>query len=83
MITVAKTTTDDFKRHFAHRLRVAIAVADMTPNALSEMTGINNTSIYDWIHGEHTPNAHRLAQICVALNVDANKLLGIRRGDAE
>ena len=82
-MTTTKTSVADFKRHFAHRLRVAIAVADMTPNALSEMTGINNTSIYDYVHGEHTPTAYRLAQICTALNVDANKLLGIRRGDAE
>lgn len=72
-----------WRKLFAKQLRVVMAEQDIKGSELAEMTGIPNSLIYQYRRGEVTPKTFNLVKICRVLNVDANKLLGIRRDDAK
>lgn len=72
-----------YRIEFARRLRMIVAAHDLKPPSVARMVGVCNATMYDWMHGFSLPNAYAVAKIAKALGVDANELLGIRRGNNE
>ena len=66
---------------FSKRLRAMAAAKKMSGMDLARATCIFYGTIYMYLKGERLPRADNLAKLCTVLDVDANALLGIRRGD--
>lgn len=62
---------------FGDRLRRALANKNMTRQELAYKTMISEASIYLYLNNCVTPSAIYLKQICEALNVSADYLLGL------
>ena len=68
-----------YKDGFARRFRIACAQCDMKYIEVAKAIGTSTSAIYSYAHAERLPSAYTLSKIAIALNIDANKLLGIRR----
>jgi len=69
------------KEILPQRLRQAREMRNMTQQQLSSAIGINaNSSIAKFETGERLPSAENIARLSIALNVDADYLLGINTG---
>lgn len=50
----------------------------LTQIQLAEMLGLKNSRISNWEQGANNPPADIIAKLCVALNVSASELLGVK-----
>jgi len=63
---------------FAVRLKARREQLDLTQKQLAGMMGIaDKRFIYRYEHGLRQPKVSRIRELCVALNVDADWLLGL------
>ena len=65
----------------ARKLRAALAVSDYNMMTLSKAANIPYATIYNVLNYRHAPSAFTIARMCVALNLDANELLGVKAVD--
>ena len=70
-----------YKQDFSERLRMAMGKKDMRATELARLIEVNpsGNTIRDYMRGYTMPSPLILSKICVALNCDANWLLGIRK----
>lgn len=68
------------KETFAQRLNEAIKASCTNNVALARMIGASGCSVYGWRRGKNMPDGYNVAQLCRALGVSADWLLGL---DAE
>ena len=64
-----------FVNTFADRLNFLLTTAEMRPIDLSNVTGIDKSSISRYLNGDYVPKQRRLTKIARALNVDEGWLL--------
>lgn len=60
------------------RIKKARKDAEINQQALAEALGLYQKDISRWERGEITPRLEVFAEICKALNVSADELLGIK-----
>ena len=60
---------------FADRLNFLLTIAEMRPIDLSNVTGIDKSSISRYLNGDYVPKQRRLTKIARALNADEGWLL--------
>lgn len=70
---------EEYRRGFAKRLRYAMQKRGVGAYVLAGQMDVNPTTVYDYLNGDAVPKADSLADMCEALDVDANELLGVRR----
>lgn len=68
-----------YEETLARRLMDACYARGWTYRDLARASGIHENSVYLYATGKSTPQPYYLAKMCVALKLDANRLLGIRR----
>lgn len=61
------------------RINFLLSHNRMTQRELADRAGITPVSICRYINGERIPNSKALAKIAVALNIDTDYLLGIKK----
>ena len=61
---------------FGVRLKEALKRKQMTQSKLSELTGINNSTISEYISGKYEPNRSRISEFAEILNVNEIWLMG-------
>lgn len=61
---------------FGIRLKQALKTRNMNQTKLSELSGINNSTISEYISGKYEPNRTRIAEFSKILNVDEVWLMG-------
>ena len=61
------------------RLKVAMFNADVEMKQLAQAADIPYGTLYNLMHGIHSPSVFCIAKICRALHLDANEILGVRR----
>ena len=71
--------TTQYRLAFAKRLRKAAFERNVKLTELAKRVELSTASIYEYANGKVLPNAMVAAQIALALDIDANWLLGIRR----
>ena len=64
----------EFMREFGENLKAELKDACMSQKELSEWTGISESTISKYIHGELMPGIKNLVNIAVALDVDITDL---------
>ena len=64
-----------FVNTFADRLNFLLTIAEMRPIDLSNVTGIDKSSISRYLNGDYVPKQRRLTKIARALNADEGWLL--------
>jgi len=69
----------EYRSAFAKRLRVVMAARNVRVSELSKAIGVSAPCLYSYCEGKAIPTAYTVAQVCTALDVDANELLGVRR----
>ncbi len=62
---------------FARRLRIALAKNNMTSADLCRDTTLGSGQISNYLNGHQEPGATRIVQMCEALDVSADFLLGL------
>lgn len=67
----------EYKETFAERLKGQMALRGINQKALAEKLGIGQQAISHWTTGKRSPDVEMLTNICTALNVSADYLLGI------
>ena len=60
---------------FSENLVSVLQEADMTQRELSEMTGLSESSISNYIHKKRLPNAKVIVNIAYALNCSMDDLI--------
>jgi len=65
---------------FCQRLKEARKINGLSQKNIAESLGIADSSYANWERGRTEPNISNLQNLCVALNVSANELLGIEDG---
>lgn len=69
---------------FSQRLNEAIKASCTNNAALARRTGASGCSVYGWRRGKNMPDGYNVAQLCRALGVSADWLLGIdNEGECE
>lgn len=63
---------------FAKRLKEIRVENELTQKQLAEILQTTDDSIYSWEKGRSQPSIETLRKICVALNVTADYLIGIK-----
>jgi transcriptional regulator with XRE-family HTH domain len=63
---------------FAKRLREIRVENELTQKQLAELLQTTDDSIYSWEKGRSQPSIETLRKICVALNVSADYLIGVK-----
>ena len=61
----------------ARRLRMAMTVRDITSADLMRTTTMGSGQISEYLNGHQEPGATRIVQMCKALDVSADFLLGL------
>lgn len=61
---------------FGVRLKEALKRKQMTQSELSKLTGINNSTISEYISGRYEPNRSRISEFAEILNVSEIWLMG-------
>lgn len=62
---------------FSRRLRMAMFTRGMTSADLMRATNLGSGQISNYLNGHQEPGATRIAQMCKALDVSADFLLGL------
>lgn len=62
---------------FSRRLRMALVVNEMTSADLARATTMGSGQISEYLNGHQEPGATRIVQMCKALDVSADFLLGL------
>ena len=62
---------------FPRRLRMALVARDMSSADLVRATTLGNGQVSNYLNGHQEPGATRIAQMCKALDVSADFLLGL------
>lgn len=62
---------------FARRVRMALHMREMTSADLMRVTGMGSGQISSYLNGHQEPGATRIVQMCRALDVSADFLLGL------
>lgn len=57
--------------------------AGISQKELAEILNMSSARVSNWEQGLNRPDADRLAQICIALNVSPSLLLGVQIGSEE
>lgn len=60
----------------ARRLRMALEHADMKPQELSDLSGVNKSSISQYVNGSHKPSNVSAGRMADVLNVNPLWLMG-------
>lgn len=60
----------------ARRLRMALDYADMKPQELSDLSGVNKSSISQYVNGSHKPSNVSAGKIADVLNINPLWLMG-------
>ena len=63
---------------FAKRLKEIRVENELTQKQLAELLQTTDDSIYSWEKGRSQPSIEALRKICVALNVSADYLIGVK-----
>lgn len=66
---------------FGERLRFATAERGMYLTELADAVGVDRRTVYSWADEKFFPTAIKLYQICRALDVSADWLLGLEVSD--
>ena len=66
------------KYEIGNRIRKYREELNLSQKQLAEQIGVSNSRVSNWEQGINRPDADMLADICVALNVSPNLLLGIQ-----
>ena len=64
------------KSTFGYRLRAARKHAGITQKELATLINAKHNSVSNWENGQNMPDPDTIVDICEALNVSANFLLG-------
>ena len=64
------------KDKFSNRLIEALAIRHMSQSELSQKTGLNKSSISQYVHGKNIPMQNALYLISKVLNINAEWLMG-------
>lgn len=64
---------------FAKRLEQVMIERNLYPKDLERITGIRKRRIYEYIQGQHQPNAFAIMRIAKGLGISADWLLGIEK----
>lgn len=67
---------------FGDRLKAALASREVTQAALARDLGTTRYRVNRWVLGSVQPQADEIAEICRALLVSADVLLGLREEDS-
>lgn len=62
---------------FNHRLRQAFDNSGMTYKELADKSGLHLSGLYQYLVHNNMPSTYSLMQLCKALNVSADYLLGL------
>lgn len=63
---------------FGKKLENELKTQKITPYELAKKTKIKKQSIYNYINGIQEPSISKLYKICIALDVSADYLLGLK-----
>lgn len=79
MSTVITADRAKFDRIVVNKIRVEIARREINITKLAEAVGVSRNTLYMNLEHKTSPSLYTIAKICKVLDLDANKLLGIRR----
>lgn len=65
--------------NLGENIKKARKASGITQKQLADKIGAYQKDVSRWEKGEHTPNIEAIADICNALNVSADILLGIEK----
>lgn len=63
---------------FSKKLEDELKSQKITPYKLAKIANIKKQSIYNYIDGKQEPSISQLYKICIALDVSADYMLGLR-----
>lgn len=66
---------DDLNK-FKDRLNEALALRDMTPQQLADVSGLHFTTVYRYLKGLRKPNSDSIERMAIALHVSPSWLFG-------
>ena len=69
----------DYDRRVIRNLKVAIMDRGLSITQAASIAKVPRGTLYNNIEKGHAPNCYTLAKLCAALNLDANKVLGVKR----
>lgn len=69
------------RTYFSSRLSVAMKNKKLTQKALSELSGIRQVSVSEYLNAKTIPNAESLCALAVALDVSMDWLWGLDNGE--
>lgn len=75
---VVEPKEDISREAMLQRVSDAMVKTGLTQGKIAEMTGINQSHISNYYCRKCTPSMESLAKLCVALNVSADYLLGLK-----
>ena len=79
MSTVITPERERFDRAVTRRLRMVLASREISVTELANAIGVSRNTLYMNLEHKTSPSLYTVAKICAVLELDANKLLGIRR----
>ena len=72
-------TKDKYTAEFARRLRALMGAANISQAELARRIGLHESTMTGYYNGKSVPNGYTIAKMVEVLDVDANKLLGVKR----
>lgn len=66
------------KYEIGNRIRKYREELGISQKQLAEQIGVSNGRVSNWEQGLNRPDADKLAELCVALNVSPSSLLGVK-----
>ena len=70
----------EFRKTFTRRLRTATFRAGVTERELADEMGVTVGTVFGWLSGRALPKMDSMPDICRALHVSADELLGLKDG---
>lgn len=68
---------------FGERLDLAIRMAGLKKGEVAKAVGVSNSTVTNWLQGEHFPEIQALLTLCAFLKVTPNWILGIEDASPE
>lgn len=73
-----RTKNQEFTLPFSRRMRKAMILRGMNSADLCRRTRLGHGQISNYLNGHQCPRADRLLEICQALDVSADYMLGLK-----
>lgn len=77
--TITDVTEDEWKEDFAKLLSKAMRVKNMSQCELSELSGISQVTISNYVNGKRSPSVYIIAKLASALQCSVYELIGYEK----